>query len=183
MRPIIIVLAILCLALPGLALTTTPEAQTMLPGSSSSPAYDNFGVAGESAAGLIYSGSYSGSVGLASMIFTPLFPQAGSAIATVTTLEGDAVAYPNPFVPVGQPVTIAYKYSTDRPVKAYIFDLSGRLIRLLVDNSANRGSDGLSRVVWDGKSALDEKVENGVYFVRIVADGKTIGKTKVLAIQ
>ena len=155
----------------------------MLPGNSSSATYDNFGVAGESAAGLIYSGSYSGSVGLASMIFTPLFPQAGSVVATVTTLEGDAVAYPNPFVPVSQLVTIAYRYSADRPVKAYIFDLSGRLIRLIADTSANRGSDGLSRVMWDGKSALDEKVENGVYFVRIVAEGKTIGKTKVLAIQ
>lgn len=155
----------------------------MLPGESGSAAYDNFGVAGESAAGLIYSGNFSGSVGLASMIFTPLFPQVGRVIAMVASLEGDAIAYPNPFVPVDQTLTIAYQDLVDRPIKVYIFDLSGRLIRLLLETSANRASDGLSRVVWDGKSALDEKVENGVYFVRIVADGKTIGKTKVLAIQ
>lgn len=183
MKSVLIGMLIGCFALPGLALTSSPEALTAAPCLSAGSSYINFGVAGESAAGVIYGGTYSGSVGYSSLIFTPLFPQAGGLVATVTTLEGDAVAYPNPFVPESQPITIAYKYSTDTLVKIYIFDISGHLIRLLVDNSANRGTDGYSRVVWDGKSVLNEAVDNGVYFVRVVVDGRTIAKAKVLAIR
>ncbi|MBU0630039.1 MAG: T9SS type A sorting domain-containing protein [Candidatus Margulisbacteria bacterium] len=181
-----LLLVIVCLVLflsPGFAYSTSPEALTMGPATSTGTNFINYGVAGESIAGLICSGSYGGSVGLASMVYTPLFPQAGGAVAIIPSGEGETLVYPNPFIPESQPVTIAYKYATDAPVKAYIFDLSGSLIRLISDTSANRGSDGYSRVVWDGRSVFGEAVDNGVYFVRVVVDGRTIAKTKVVAIK
>ncbi|OGC11852.1 hypothetical protein A3K48_05115 [candidate division WOR-1 bacterium RIFOXYA12_FULL_52_29] len=183
MKLLLIIVSLVLFLSPGFAYSTTPEALTMTPAISTGTNYINYGVAGESVAGLIYGGGYGGSVGLASMIYTPLFPQAGGAVAIIPSGEGEAIVYPNPFVPVSQPVTIAYKYAVDAQVKAYVFDISGGLIKLISDTSANRGSDGYSRVVWDGRSVFGESVDNGVYFVRIVIDGRTIAKTKVIALR
>ena len=45
-----------------------------------------------------------------------------------------------------------------------IYDLSGRLVRTLVDGEQGAG---LHTVVWDGRDSSGKKVAGGVYFYRL----------------
>ncbi len=132
--------------------------------------------------GVVSGGNYVSSVGLASMIFTPLLPVNGG-YPRVATFEGDALGYPNPFNPEIESITIAYKMGEDAEVKVYIFDISGRVVRTLRASSSARGADGYSRVSWDGTSGFNGTVANGVYLVYIVSEGKTVAKTKIMVVR
>ncbi len=66
--------------------------------------------------------------------------------------------YPNPFNPR---TTIAYSTQTRGPVSLRIYDVSGALVRTLVDDVV----DGGSHVVqWDGLDGNGLQVASGVYF-------------------
>jgi hypothetical protein len=73
--------------------------------------------------------------------------------------------YPNPFNP-----STRFEYSTVAFGKVIItvFDVTGRLVRTLVD--AERAAGNYS-TVWDGRSGDERTVETGVYFVRMEAEG------------
>lgn len=63
-----------------------------------------------------------------------------------------------------------------------VYTVSGRLIRTIVDASANRGSN---ETYWDGKDETGVRCANGVYLYRVIAhtdDGKVekIGKLAIL---
>jgi serine protease AprX len=57
-----------------------------------------------------------------------------------------------------------------------VFDVSGRLIRTLV-NDMKAGS---ATVLWDGRNDSGDKVTSGVYFVRLFAKGESVTKKAVL---
>lgn len=144
----------------------------------------SFSVLGEDTVGILSGGSYISTIGLASVIFTPLASNAGEPVPTVNTAEVSIISYPNPFNPDRpESITIAYKMTQDVDVKVYIFDITGQLMRTITVSSSNRGPDGLSRVSWDGKSNFGEVVENGVYLVRIVAGGTTAARTKIMVLK
>jgi hypothetical protein len=180
MNKLIYLVSILILAVPALASTTTPEALVTSSGIIEGANSSNFAVVGEPFAGVISSAHYVSGVGLASMIFSPLLPKTDGGYTTIATFEGDAIAYPNPFNPATESITIVYRLSEDAEVKVYIFDITGQVVRTISTLSANRGADGYSRVVWNGTSAFGGYAANGVYLVRIVHNGKIIGKTKIL---
>ncbi len=134
--------------------------------------------------GILYSSALVSGVGLVSAIFTPLLPMEGQIVPSVPALAGDTVSYPNPFNPdKDQSVTIAYKYSADAEVKVVIYDITGQLIQTLIGTSANRGADGYSRIVWNGRSGFGGTVENGVYLVTILSGGSTIARSKLLVMR
>ncbi len=81
--------------------------------------------------------------------------------------------HPNPFNPS---TTIAYELPEPGFVTIKIYDLSGRLVRILVSEQKNAG---MYRVLWDGTSASGAQVAAGVYFYRIEFTG-TAGKTMTL---
>ena len=66
--------------------------------------------------------------------------------------------YPNPFNPT---TTISYQLPTTSFVKLSIYDISGRLVEILVNEMKN---DGCYLVVWNA-----EQVSSGIYFYRIDA--------------
>lgn len=183
MKRIMYLISILLLAVPALASTTTPEALVTSSGIIEGPNSSSFAVVGENFAGVISSAHYVSGVGLASMIFSPLLPKTDGSFPTVATFEGDAIAYPNPFTPGTESITIVYRLTEDAEVKVYIFDITGQVVRTISALSSNRGTDGYSRVVWNGSSAFGGYVANGVYLVRIAHNGKTIGKTKILVFR
>jgi hypothetical protein len=182
-KKLIYLIFILTLAVPALASTTTPEALVTSSGIIEGSNSSNFSVVGEPVAGVISSAHYVSGVGLASMIFSPLLPKTDGGYTPVATFEGEAIAYPNPFNPNVESVTIIYKLAEDAQVKVYIFDITGKVVKTISALSSSRGADGYSRVVWDGTSAFGGYVANGVYLVRIVYKGKTIGKTKILVFR
>lgn len=88
---------------------------------------------------------------------------AESLIPAVTSLEAN---YPNPFF---RSTVIPYGLRADSRVRVDIFDVTGRLVRSLVDRD---DTAGLRQITWDGTDGGGGRVASGVYLVRFVADGR-----------
>lgn len=71
--------------------------------------------------------------------------------------------YPNPFNPL---TTIVYSAAAHGPVSLRIYDVSGRLVRTLLDED---GEPGTHAVQWDGLDDQGRQVASGTYFCRLTA--------------
>lgn len=69
--------------------------------------------------------------------------------------------YPNPFNPGA---TVAYKARAGEHVRVAIYDVAGRLVRVLHDGGVV--STGRHEVVWDGRNNRGQSVASGVYLCR-----------------
>jgi hypothetical protein len=92
----------------------------------------------------------------------------GTGVADGTKINELKHAYPNPFNPV---TTIAYSVQSAGPVSIEVYDVSGRVVRTLLDTELDAGVKG--QVVWDGTDDRGAKCASGVYFYRITAPGFT----------
>jgi len=81
---------------------------------------------------------------------------------------------PNPFNPS---TTIHYEIGKSGPVSLRVYDISGALVRTLVDRSHAPGS---YEVQWNGHDASGRAVASGVYFYRLEAKGYTQTRRMVL---
>jgi hypothetical protein len=85
-------------------------------------------------------------------------------------------AHPNPFNPT---TTIAFELPRAMEVSLDIFDLQGRLVRSLLDESPF--ATGGHKQVWDGRDGEGRATASGVYFYRFTAgDQKRVGKLTLL---
>jgi len=75
---------------------------------------------------------------------------------------------PNPFNPA---TTLRFALPHNGRVSLTIFDISGRLVRTLVDG---RFDAGRHSAVWDGTDDAGRSVASGVYLYRLTADGRTL---------
>ncbi|MFH2052547.1 MAG: FlgD immunoglobulin-like domain containing protein [bacterium] len=76
-------------------------------------------------------------------------------------------AVPNPFNPT---TTLSFAVATAGPVRLRIYDVSGRLVRTLVDE---KRPVGRYQEVWDGRSTDGRPVASGVYLYRLRSGGVT----------
>jgi hypothetical protein len=76
-------------------------------------------------------------------------------------------ARPNPFR--GR-TALRYGISEATRVRLEIFDVTGRLVRVLVDAEQNAGNYALA---WDGRDEDGRSLESGTYYGRLRADGAT----------
>ncbi|MBN1884066.1 MAG: T9SS type A sorting domain-containing protein [Candidatus Krumholzibacteriota bacterium] len=83
-------------------------------------------------------------------------------VPTVTRLFGN---FPNPFNPV---TTIRFDLASPAPVSIRIYDASGRLVRILVDE---RRLPGSYEVTWNGRNDTGSETPSGVYFCRMFCGG------------
>jgi len=85
--------------------------------------------------------------------------------------------HPNPFNPT---TTIAFDVATAGDVRIEIYDVSGSLVRALVN-----GSKGVGRhvAIWDGHDSNGNQVHTGVYFYRMTAPGYTSQAKKMLLLK
>ena len=67
--------------------------------------------------------------------------------------------YPNPF---NQETTIRFGLLKSDYTKITVFDISGRLVRILV---AGKLAEGYHRVIWNGRNETGMLVSSGVYLV------------------
>ncbi len=74
--------------------------------------------------------------------------------------------YPNPF---NQATTIDYSVPREGRITIGVFDVTGKLVRRLVDR---RHTFGHYTAVWDGRDAGNIDVPSGVYFVKMTGAGK-----------
>jgi flagellar hook assembly protein FlgD len=75
--------------------------------------------------------------------------------------------YPNPFNPV---TTIEFNVPEGMtgPVRLGIYDVTGALVRVLVDDDL---PSGRYERRWDGRDRFGTGVGTGIYFYRLVGDG------------
>ena len=94
-------------------------------------------------------------------------PQAGAAYALRD-------AAPNPFNPE---TTISFTLALRAPTTLKIYDVSGRLVRTLVDRDMLPGPHAIR---WDGTANSGERVASGVYFYRLSSGEFTAAKKMVM---
>jgi len=82
--------------------------------------------------------------------------------------------YPNPFNPS---TIIRYRIAEDANVKLAVYDVNGRMIRLLVNSPQVKGEHS---VEWDGKGDYGRSVSSGVYFYKLEAGAFVCTRRMVL---
>ena len=82
---------------------------------------------------------------------------------------------PNPFNPQ---TTIAFDMPKQEAVRLTVYDVSGRLVDVLVDNEI--AAQGRNEVVWRGRDMAGRVVSAGVYFYRLEAGNYSETKRMVL---
>lgn len=88
------------------------------------------------------------------------FTSADSDVSGWEHRDSLLAVYPNPFNPRA---TVLYQLPEERHVRLTVHDLSGRLVRVLVDESVPAGD---RTATWDGIAADGRPVATGVYFCR-----------------
>jgi hypothetical protein len=74
---------------------------------------------------------------------------------------------------------IRYSLPAKENVSLQLFDISGRLVKTLVNQEKNAGNYSL---VWNGTDDINRKVDEGVYFCILKTDGKNL-KQKILIVK
>lgn len=82
---------------------------------------------------------------------------------------------PNPFNPS---TTIRYSLSTAGPVTLRIYDVTGAVVRALVDDA--HAAAGASEATWNGRDDGGRPVASGVYFYRLQSPNLTLTRKMVL---
>ncbi len=85
-------------------------------------------------------------------------------------------AVPNPFNPQ---TTISYSLAKPGPVELAIFDLAGRKVRTLVDQTEIAGGH---TVVWNGQDNRGKTVASGVYFYQL-RSGQNVARKRIVMIK
>ena len=96
---------------------------------------------------------------------------ASEAVPENTCLVGN---YPNPFNPA---TNIEFGLAHASHVKLCIYDLSGRLVRTLLDDNL---PTGWYEQIWMGRDDRGVPVSSGVYFLRMSGDGESLNHKLIL---
>ena len=124
-----------------------------------------------------HAGSDTGSVTSWSLDTTPVLQGACTVCEDTQTGVGEvsqaasgeflSANRPNPFDGVTE---ISFHLSGSSTARLDVFDVSGRLVRTLVDGVHKAGSHTAR---WDGRDSAGRLVSAGVYFYRLEAEGRT----------
>ena len=82
--------------------------------------------------------------------------------------------YPNPFNPS---TTIEYEILKSGNVEISVYDLSGRLVKTLLNKSQQKGD---YKVEWDATNQSEQKVSSGFYVYSIKFDNVVLSKKMIL---
>ena len=83
--------------------------------------------------------------------------------------------FPNPFNPNTQ---IQFALGKDELVNLNIFDIQGRLVSSLINNSNYPA--GYHNITWDGTNTMGTQVPSGMYLYKLVSENQTITRKMVL---
>ena len=73
--------------------------------------------------------------------------------------------------------SISYDVQRSLDLRLAIFDVHGRMVRVLVDDEVSAGTHDAT---WDGRDASGERLANGVYLIRLEGDGRAQLRRTVL---
>ncbi|HTX98875.1 MAG TPA: T9SS type A sorting domain-containing protein [Bacteroidota bacterium] len=104
--------------------------------------------------------------------WTPLWVKdVPGAVPTSYTLDQN---YPNPFNPS---TVIRFSLPKESPVKLQVFDITGALVKTLLDEAVRPGN---KEVVWDGTNQAGMKVASGMYLYRLESENFVAAKKMLL---
>lgn len=106
-----------------------------------------------------------------SLGWTPLDVEVAPGMPTEFALNQN---YPNPFNPT---TNISFALPHDSHVLLQVFDVTGALVKTLVDQSVRAGN---MQIHWDGTNLTGNKVASGVYLYRLAAGDFVTAKKMVL---
>ncbi len=87
-------------------------------------------------------------------------------------------AHPNPFNPT---TTISFMNPAEGPLRLALYDVSGRLVRVLQDGPMPAGR---ASIAWDGRDGEGRSLSSGVYFARLTArSGAAGGAAKLVLLK
>lgn len=95
---------------------------------------------------------------------------AGPTADVPATAVGAPAVYPARPNPFAGETEISYALPVGTRVSLRLYDVSGRLVRTLVDGARDAG---VHHARWDGRNDAGAKVVSGIYFVKFSADGIT----------
>ncbi|MBN1231874.1 MAG: T9SS type A sorting domain-containing protein [Candidatus Coatesbacteria bacterium] len=99
-----------------------------------------------------------------------------SAQKIIPKKESASIAtYPNPF---RSNVNINYSIKEDGQIKLQIFDISGKLMKTLVDEKKQKGNYSL---IWQANT--DKKINGGVFFIKLSSNDRILATRKILQIE
>jgi regulation of enolase protein 1 (concanavalin A-like superfamily) len=101
----------------------------------------------------------------------------GGSDALVPTVSSLHQNRPNPFNPV---TTVSYDVATPGMVSIRIYNVSGQLVRTILDEFKGVGRH---EAVWDGRNDHGATVTSGVYFYRMTAPGFATQTRKMLLLK
>jgi hypothetical protein len=81
--------------------------------------------------------------------------------------------------PAKTKVTICYSLSAEGKISLQLYDISGRLVKTLVNESKQTG---IYSVIWNGTNDNNRKIGEGVYFCILKTDEKSL-KQKILMVK
>jgi len=82
--------------------------------------------------------------------------------------------YPNPFNPT---TTITFELPQSQQVRLVIYNLSGQIVRTLVNGTIRAG---VYKVVWNATAENGASVPSGIYYYRLTAGDKVFTKKLLL---
>jgi hypothetical protein len=82
--------------------------------------------------------------------------------------------YPNPFNPS---TTIGFNLPEKAQVNVSIYDIEGKLVKTLVDETL---SEGYQQITWDGTDAKGNSAASGVYFYCLTSESHVVTRKMVL---
>jgi hypothetical protein len=93
---------------------------------------------------------------------------------------GQVLNYPNPFSS-GTGTTFSYKLTIDANLEIHVYSIKGsKIYSRKIPSGTPGGSAGYNEFFWNGLSNFEDGIGNGIYIVKVVADGKTIGSSKIV---
>ena len=120
----------------------------------------------DSVAALIWDGIDNPSLGI-TVDYLPLQPREAWAGVGEDTMPSKPVSlevFPNPFNPS---TTIRFNLSEPQQAKVAVYDVSGHLIKTLLDEFTHSGEQTIE---WNGRDGSGRAVSSGSYFVRLQGD-------------
>lgn len=82
--------------------------------------------------------------------------------------------YPNPFNPS---TTIAYQLPKTSAINVSIFDINGKLVKEILNETQNEGHH---EVTWDGANQQNNRVASGIYIYTVKSGDVILSKQMIL---
>ena len=97
----------------------------------------------------------------------------------ITLVISDATAYPNPFNPFTDDVTLSVTLSDDADMNITAYDWNGDYVATVFKGP---WLTGVNQTLWSGQTEDGRKLGNGVYFLRVVAQSGTRQEQQIVKV-